>query len=133
MYKGNTKTFPITYAMTFRFYVDKLSFSGGCSVSSFTVTGKGSASCSCSNKYISISYSYFSTDNNNNVWPTWSAGNSYYLTISTTVSGYIGTDYIFVTMTYTWQNSQYYVNNQNGCGYCHCATSGCCFASCSYY
>lgn len=54
------------------------------------------------------------------------------MTISTTVSGYSGTDYLFVTMTYTWQNAQYYINNQNSCGYCYCTTSGCCFATCTY-
>jgi hypothetical protein len=52
MYKGSTRAFSRTHRMMFRFYVDKLSFSGGCSVSSFTVTGKGSGSCSCANKYI---------------------------------------------------------------------------------
>jgi hypothetical protein len=52
MYKGNSISFPYTYKMTFRFYVDKLSFSGGCSVSSFTIGGKGTPSCSSSNKYI---------------------------------------------------------------------------------
>jgi hypothetical protein len=132
MYKGSTISFSSTYKMTFRFYVDKLSFSGGCSVSSFTIGGKGSPSCTASNKYISITYSYFSTNNGNNVWPTWSAGSSYYLTISTTVSGYSNADYLFVTMTYTWQNAQYYVNNQNSCGYCNCQTSGCCFSTCTY-
>jgi len=128
MYKSASMSFSQTYQMTFRFYVDKLSFSGGCTVSSFTVTGKGTPTCSCSNKYIVVTYSYYSSSNNAvNNWPTWSAGSSYYLTISTTISGYSGADYLFVTMTYTWQDRQYYTSNQNGCGYCMCTDTNCCF------
>lgn len=111
--------------MTFAFYADKLDFTGPCTLTAFNYYQSyyGSATCSCTNKLIMFSYDYQSGSNYN--WQNWNAGETYVLTFSVgSISGFSGTDMLFVTMTYTWQEVVYY--NAGQVGSCDCNTNACC-------
>jgi hypothetical protein len=74
--KGSTSTFSRVYKMTFRFYVERLTFSGACSVATRPVSQSGD-SCSVSGNSITFAYSSFFNTGNSHNWPTWSAGSEY--------------------------------------------------------
>ncbi len=72
--------------MTFRFYVERLTFSSGCSVNARTIS-KSNEACSGSGHVVTITYSFFANDNSHD-WPNWGAGTSYIFTLTfTSISG----------------------------------------------
>jgi hypothetical protein len=76
------------YKMSFRFYMPRLTFSGGCSVSSSSGVPRSDESCSIGTNSLTLNYSFYDASNNNyHDWPTWSAGTTYTWTISVSIGG----------------------------------------------
>lgn len=112
------------YRMSFRFYMERLTFSGGCSVSSSGVPRSGGV-CTPSGNTLTLNYSFYDTGNgNNHDWPQWTAGTTYTWTFSVSVAGELNADYLFVTMAYSWFRSVYY-SRSSQCGTPGCACNQC--------
>lgn len=75
------------YRVRFRFYVTRLTFSGGCSVSTSGVPRSG-GSCSASGNEIFLEYEFWDTSlSNSHDWANWAAGATYSFTFSVSVAG----------------------------------------------
>ncbi len=118
--KGSNFYVSDVYKMSFRFYTPRLSFSGGCSVSSSTNLPRSDGVCTASGNSLILNYSFWDASGNNyHDWPQWSAGVGYSWTFSVTVSGELNSDYYFASMAYSWYKSTYYSRSSQ------CGTPGC--------
>jgi hypothetical protein len=66
----------------------RLSFSGGCSLSSSSGVPRSDGSCSIGTNMLTLNYSFYDGSNNNfHDWPQWTAGTTYTWTISVSIAG----------------------------------------------
>lgn len=137
LYRSTNADFSNVYRMVFRFYAERLSFSG-CSSVSFTSNRYSSnhralSGCGSSGRYFWADYSYYS--NNYIEWPYWYGGDYYDFTFSfSSITGDVSNDpnYLFISSTINWWKSVWHVTDNSKCG-CYNPTVTCCSSyTCGY-
>ena len=113
LYRSSTISFPSVYRMVFRFYAERLSFSG-CNSGSVNMYNSRHGSnfrtfsgCDTSGRHFWLTYDYWSTPSYsvNPSWPTWYGGDYFDFTVSfSSISGDSTNDpaqlYISTTINY---------------------------------
>lgn len=140
VYRGNSADFSNVYAMDFRFYMERLTFSGCQSVSFwhsyYGTFSRSFAGCGGVGRHMWTLYSYYT--NGGFDWPYWHGG--YYIDFTFNFNSITGdvsnnANQLFVSTTITWYKSYWHTNDQGRCGCCSWSTCStwhdCCWYS--YY
>ena len=130
--------------MTFRFYTERLNFSG-CQGVSFTsnrysANFKSLSGCYGTDRYFYTYYNFYSTGGNS--WPYWYANDYFDFTFTfSSITGDVSNNpnFLFITSSINWYQSIYHHNDLGKCGCCgnccngwccNCWDDGCCGSTC---
>ena len=130
--RGSAASFNNVYQMTFRFYTERLNFSG-CQGVSFTsnrysANFKSLSGCYGTDRYFHTYYNFYSTGGNS--WPYWYANDYFDFTFTfSSITGDVSNNpnFLFITSSINWYQSIYHHNDHGKCGCCgNCCSSYCC-------